>query len=131
MKRELKALSERLAKETGRSVQPLRADLTDRADLANVERVLREDETVTMLVNNAGVGAVTSLLDTDVRKVDELIDLNIAALTRLTYAAAPAFVARGRGTIINVASTVSMSPGNAQRSLWGEQGLRPRAQPFA
>ena len=106
----LEALSDRLTKETGRSVTPLRADLTDKADLANVERVLREDETITMLVNNAGIGAVTPLLETDVRKVDELIALNIAALTRLTYAAAPAFVARGRGTIINIASTVGVSP---------------------
>lgn len=106
----LEALSDRLAKETGRSVSPLRADLTNTADLANVERLLREDEAVTMLVNNAGVGAVTPLLETDVRKVDDLIALNVAALTRLTYAAAPAFVARGRGTIINVASIVGVSP---------------------
>jgi len=104
------ALSDRLSKETGRSVKPLRADLTDRADLANVERVLREDEAVTMLVNNAGIGAVTPLLETDVRKVDDLIALNFTALTRLTYAAAPAFVARGRGTIINIASIVGISP---------------------
>ena len=106
----LKALSDRLAKKTGRSVKPLRANLTDKADLANVERVLREDEAVAMLVNNAGVGAVTPLLETDVRKVDDLIALNVTALTRLTYAAAPAFVARGRGTIINIASTVGVSP---------------------
>lgn len=106
----LEALANRLAQETGRSVQPLRADLTDKADLANVERVLREEEAVTMLVNNAGIGAVTPLLETDVRKVDELIALNVAALTRLTYAAAPAFVARGRGTIINIASIVGISP---------------------
>src|SRR6516225_6150962 len=82
----LKALSDGLAKETGRSVKPLRADLTDEADLANVERVLREDEAITMLVNNAGIGAVTPLLETDVTKADDLIDLNITALTRLTYA---------------------------------------------
>jgi uncharacterized protein len=106
----LKALSDRLARETGRSVKPLRADLTDKADLAMVERVLREDGTITMLVNNAGIGAVTPLLETDVRKVDDLIALNVAALTRLIYAAAPAFVARGRGTIINIASIVGISP---------------------
>jgi short-subunit dehydrogenase len=106
----LESLSHRLAKETGRFVKSLRADLTNKADLANVERVLREDETVTMLVNNAGIGAVTPLLETDIRKVDELIALNVTALTRLGYAAAPAFVARGNGTIINIASIVGISP---------------------
>src|SRR5262249_13346651 len=62
------------------------------------------------LVNNAGIGAVTPLLQTDLARVDELIALNVAALTRLTYAAAPAFVARGRGTIINIGSIVGISP---------------------
>jgi short-subunit dehydrogenase len=63
-----------------------------------------------MLVNNAGLGAVTPLLDTDVDKMEHLIDLNVTALTRLTYAAAPAFVGRGKGTIINIASIVGISP---------------------
>jgi uncharacterized protein len=100
----LKALAARLTKETGRLVTPLLADL------ANVERVLREDQAITMLVNNAGLGAVRPLLDTDVDEMDELIALNVTALTRLTYAAAPAFVARGRGTSINIASIVGISP---------------------
>ncbi len=38
-----------------------------------------------------------------------MIDLNITALVRLTYAAAPAFTARGRGTIINIASAVGIA----------------------
>jgi len=42
--------------------------------------------------------------------MEDIIDLNVTALTRLTYAAAPAFVARGVGTIINIASVVGISP---------------------
>jgi len=63
-----------------------------------------------MLVNNAGIGAVAPLLSADVEKMDDIIVLNITALTHLTYAAAPAFVSRGAGTIINVASVVGISP---------------------
>ena len=106
----LQGLAARLTKETGRSVTPLRADLNDKADLAKVERMLRDDPAITMLLNNAGVGAVAPLLDSDVDQMEHLIDLNVTALTRLTYAAAPAFVARGRGTIINIASIVGISP---------------------
>jgi short-subunit dehydrogenase len=106
----LKSLAARLTSETGQSVKVLRADLNNKAELAQVEATLRDDPSITMLVNNAGIGAVTPLLETDVREVDELIALNVTALTRLTYAAAPAFVARGRGTIINVASIVGISP---------------------
>jgi short-subunit dehydrogenase len=42
--------------------------------------------------------------------MDAMIRLNVAALTRLTYAAAPGFVARGGGTIINIASIVAITP---------------------
>ena len=106
----LKALSGRLTSETGRSVTPLRADLSDKADLATVESMLRNDQAITMLVNNAGIAAITPLLNTDVADVADMIALNIVALTRLTYAAAPAFVARRAGTIINIASVVGLSP---------------------
>jgi short-subunit dehydrogenase len=106
----LEELAARLANETGRSVKPLRADLNNKTDLAKVEQILREDPSITMLVNNAGIGAVTPLLNTNVDKMDEMIALNVTSLTRLTYAAAPAFVARGNGTIINIASIVGISP---------------------
>ena len=75
----------------------LPADLNDKAGLAKVEAVLRDDPSITMLVNNAGVGSVASILQADVDKMEAMIDLNITALTRLTYAVAPAFVARGNG----------------------------------
>jgi uncharacterized protein len=106
----LKALGGRLASETGRSVTPLRADLNTKADLAKVETTLRSDQAITMLVNNAGIGAITPLLNSEIEKMEEMVTLNITALTRLTYAAAPAFVARGAGTIINIASIVGISP---------------------
>jgi len=106
----LKELSARLTKETGRSVTPLRADLSDKADLAKVESMLRDNQAITMLVNNAGIGSVAPLLDADVEKMEDIIALNITALTRPTYAAAPAFVARGTGTIINIASIVGIAP---------------------
>jgi short-subunit dehydrogenase len=106
----LKALAERLTRETGRSVTPLPADLNDKADLAKVEAALREDPSISMLVNNAGIASVAPLLNADVEKMDDMIALNVTALTRLTYAAAPAFVQRGAGTIINIASVVGISP---------------------
>jgi short-subunit dehydrogenase len=64
------------------------------------------------LVNNAGVGSVASILQADVDKMEAMIDLNVTALTRLTYAAAPAFVARGVGTIINISSVVGIAVEN-------------------
>jgi short-subunit dehydrogenase len=104
------ALAARIESETGHAVTPFVADLNDKTDLARVEAVLREDPTITMLVNNAGVASVAPLLEADVEKMEYIITLSVTALTRLTYAAAPAFVARGAGTIINIASIVGISP---------------------
>ncbi len=106
----LKALCARLVSETGRSVTPLLADLNDKADLEKVETTLRDDQTTTVLVNNASTASVAQLLDADVEKMEAMIALNITALTRLTYAASPRFVKRGTGTIINIASVVGISP---------------------
>jgi len=109
-KERLEALSARLKSETGRSVTPVPADLIDKADLAKVETTLRDNQSITLLVNNAGIGSIAPLLNADVEKMDDMIILNITALTRLTYAAAPAFVQRGVGTIINIGSVVGISP---------------------
>jgi short-subunit dehydrogenase len=108
----LNEVAERLRAETGLRVTTLQADLNDKADLAKVEAVLRYDSSITMLVNNAGVGSVASILQADVDKMEAMIDLNITALTRLTYAAAPAFVARGMGAIINISSAVAIAVEN-------------------
>jgi short-subunit dehydrogenase len=62
----LNVLATRLTADTGRSVQVIVADLNDKRDLAHVERVLRTDTTLSMLVNNAGIGATLPLLDSDV-----------------------------------------------------------------
>jgi uncharacterized protein len=106
----LKSLSNRLSAETSRSVTALPADLSDKAALAKVEAVLRDDPSITMLVNNAGVASRAPLLEADIDEMEAMIALNVTALTRLTYAAAPAFVARGAGTIVNIASVVGVAP---------------------
>lgn len=105
----LNAVADRLRGDTGRKVTVLPADLNARAGRATVETVLRENPGITLLVNNAGIGSVASILQADVDTMETMIDLNVTALTRLTYAVAPAFVARGRGTIINIASVVGVA----------------------
>jgi len=106
----LETVAARLRKETGRSISVIAADLNDKGDLARVEEVLRTDPSVTVLVNNAGVGVPLGLLDANIEKLQGMIDLNVTALVRLTYAVVPAFLKRGGGTIINVASVVGIVP---------------------
>ncbi|MBB6486910.1 SDR family NAD(P)-dependent oxidoreductase [Rhizobium lusitanum] len=106
----LRALASRLTDETGRTVETLSADLGSKDDLARVEKVLREDQSITVLVNNAGFGGTAPLIASDADKMQDMIDLNVTAVMRLTYAAVPGFVARGHGTIVNIASIVAIAP---------------------
>ena len=106
----LHSLAKRLTTRSGRSIETIAADLTNARDLARVESVLRTDASITMLVNNAGVGATAPLLHSDIDSMEQMIALNVSVLTRLAYAAAPAFVARGTGTIVNIASIVAVAP---------------------
>ncbi|MDP1238501.1 SDR family NAD(P)-dependent oxidoreductase, partial [Klebsiella pneumoniae] len=80
------------------------------ASLAQVEEKLRSDASITLLVNNAGIGTHTPLLQSKVEHMTDMIALNVTAPTRLTYAAVPGFVARGRGAVINISSIVAVAP---------------------
>ncbi|MFB4394710.1 MULTISPECIES: SDR family NAD(P)-dependent oxidoreductase [unclassified Pseudomonas] len=106
----LDTLASRITQSTQRSVEVFPADLGNAADLAQVERKLREDASITLLVNNAGIGTHTSLVQSDIERMAEMIALNVTALTRLTYAAVPGFIARQQGGVINISSIVSLAP---------------------
>ncbi|HEX2554312.1 MAG TPA: SDR family oxidoreductase [Microvirga sp.] len=106
----LRQVKSRIAGSVDRQIRTVVADLNDKADLQQVEALLRTDSGITLLVNNAGVGATAPLLESRIDAMEEMIDLNVTALTRLTYAAAPAFAARGGGTIVNIASAVAIAP---------------------
>jgi len=106
----LKSVAERVTQQTGRHVETLSADLTVKADVRRIEERLRADRAITMLVNNAGVGATASLIDSNIDALEQMIDLNVTSLTRLTAAVLPGLVERGAGTVINISSIVALSP---------------------
>ncbi|NQE64597.1 SDR family oxidoreductase [Caulobacter sp. RHG1] len=106
----LAALAERLRAEAGVKVEVLKADLTDRADLAKVEERLASDTAITLLLNNAGAAHFGGFETVDRDAHEKLIALNVLAVTRLAAAAAANFVPRDTGTIINISSVVGLVP---------------------
>jgi uncharacterized protein len=106
----LDALALRLREETARSVEVVAADLNDKADLARVEHLLRTDADITVLVNNAGIAMSGDLANADPDLLESVIRLNVLAPSRLALAAVPGFVARGRGTLINISSVTALTP---------------------
>jgi NAD(P)-dependent dehydrogenase (short-subunit alcohol dehydrogenase family) len=65
----LNALAASLSSASGRHITSIVADLNNETDLAKVETKLKDDPSITMLVNNAGFASVAPLLEADIRKM--------------------------------------------------------------
>jgi short-subunit dehydrogenase len=94
----------------GGEAEVLSADLTDAADRARVEHRLTAEPAVDLLVNNAGFGTYGDFAGLDAGDEEREIALNVTAVVRLTRAAVPGMVARGRGWVLNVSSMASLQP---------------------
>jgi uncharacterized protein len=114
-KPDLEQLAARLRAEAGVRTQVLAADLTDEADLQRVEQALRDDQSLSLRVNNAGAATLGAFANADIRRLTREIQLNIVAPTRLAHAVLPGLLARNRGGVINIASVMSqmVQPGNS------------------
>ncbi len=74
-----------------------------------------------VLVNNAGVGLAGPFAEHGEEDVMRLLDLNVAALTRLMHHALPGMLARARGGILNVASLGGLAPGPYQAAYYASK----------
>lgn len=117
----MEALADRLRGETGRTVEVMRADLTDRADLARVAGRFAEEPAITLLVNNAGLSMTGDILSVDPHEIERIVALNITAPTILAGAAGKAFVARGEGAIVNLASVLALLPESFEGAYSGSK----------
>lgn len=75
------------------------------------DEVLAKGLEINFLINNAGFGDFGFFADTDWRKQEKMINLNVTALTHLTRLFIPDMIRRGEGKILNVASTAAFQPG--------------------
>lgn len=107
----LSALAAELERGYGVAAEVLVADLSDRAALARVEaRVADPDRPVDLLVNNAGFGHKQPFLENSVEDEQQMLDVLVTAVLRLSHAALGAMVARGDGAIVNVSSVAGFLP---------------------
>ncbi|RVT98729.1 SDR family oxidoreductase [Rhodovarius crocodyli] len=106
----LEATAQRIRDRHGVAVRSIAADLGDAAQLHALETELAADPSITVLVNNAGMGAAGTLEQTDPARLDAIVALNVTALMRLTRALVPGMRARGKGRVVNIASVLAMAP---------------------
>lgn len=92
-------------------IEILAADLTTPDGQEQVAaRIGDEVRPIDLVVNNAGFGTNGTFHELDADRLAEEIELNVAALTRLSHAALAAMVPRGRGWLLNVSSVASFQP---------------------
>ncbi|HWB67001.1 MAG TPA: SDR family oxidoreductase [Mycobacteriales bacterium] len=109
---ELTALADELRDAHGVAAHVITADLSEPAAPEAVVKALTEaGRDVDILVNNAGFGGHGRFAETDAGHERRMIAVNVAALTELTKLLVPGMVARGRGRVLNVASTAAFQPG--------------------
>lgn len=100
-----------LTAEHGVQAETLPADLSTEEGCAAVAARLADDERpVEVLINNAGMGLGRGFLNAPVEDGLRLTKLNVLAVQRLTRAALPPMLARGRGDVINVSSIAGFTP---------------------
>lgn len=92
-------------------IEVLVADLTTDAGQRSVAaRIGDADRPIDLVVNNAGFGTNGTFHELDADRLDDEIELNVAALTRLSHSALAAMVPRRRGWLLNVSSVASFQP---------------------
>jgi uncharacterized protein len=104
----LRRLAARLSHAHDIPCTPITADLSDPG---SVERIYRAAPDLDVLINNAGFGLYGRFDSTDLDTEMDIIEVNVAALTRLTKVYLPRMVAQRRGQIMNVASMAALMPG--------------------
>ncbi|MBR1764241.1 MAG: SDR family oxidoreductase [Ruminococcus sp.] len=99
-----------LAGELKNEAAVITADLSDRDECRRLYEETK-DMNVSVLVNNAGFGAIGSFEDSDLDRELQMIDVNCAAVHILTKLFLKDFLDRNRGYILNVASSAGLMPG--------------------
>jgi len=106
----LEELAEQLRNKYDRTVQVVTADLSIEQDLSQVEALVGGAPGLKVIVNCAGLGALGTTTSIDPAIVDNMLKVNVVALTRLSLVAARRFALAKEGTIINIGSIAAFLP---------------------
>jgi short-subunit dehydrogenase len=101
-----------IEKDFGVKVKIIAADLSlPDAALSLFDEIRKENIHVDILINNAGFGDYGSFAECNWQKQENMINLNILTLTKLTRLFLPAMIEAKYGKILNLASVAAFMPG--------------------
>ncbi len=104
-------LKRRLETHPSVRVETLPADLSDAAAVTGlIAEMQNRGFAPDILINNAGFGDLGVFETSDLPRIEAMVAVNIAALTKLTHWALPSMLAKKKGWICNVGSTAGLIP---------------------
>jgi short-subunit dehydrogenase len=123
-KAELEILASELRQEFAVIVDVVTADLSIPGGAQKLfDQVQARKLSVDLLINNAGFGKWTHFLDESLDTYDQMLSININALTQLTYLFIPSMLAKRNGGVINAASTAAFQPLPYIAIVWGLESI--------
>lgn len=103
--------AELLSRHPALQIQIRPTDLSQPAEVdALIAWAVAQKPAIDLLINNAGLGDYGSIATADPKRLDEMMEVNIVALTRLTRGLLPAIMELKRGAILNVSSSAGFLP---------------------
>lgn len=107
--------AEKIERAAGQRPIALSLDVTGEDAFRLIEEELAKNGCyLDVLVNGAAMGLSDSFVNEDIEDIEQLIAINVSAVTRLTHSALARMLPRGRGGIINIASFAGFVPGPYQ-----------------
>lgn len=114
----IKALADELEKAYHVAVDLVIAELSAPEQVEELVQKIKATPDLDVLVNNAGFGASGSFVEGQIEGHETMIGVHVLAPVKLTRAALPVMMARGKGAIINVSSLGAFTP-LARNTLYG------------
>lgn len=95
------------------------ADISDHAQVKTaIENITSKLTTIDILINNAGILKVGGFLELPIEEWEQVFRVNVLGTYYVVHEVLPFLLSRGKGDIINVASTAGLK-GSANMSAYG------------
>ncbi|CAH6100465.1 SDR family NAD(P)-dependent oxidoreductase [Citrobacter koseri] len=106
----LEQLADKIREQFAVKITVHTADLGEESGQGSVSQLIERNENLSFLVNCAGLGALGFAENIAWSEMDNLIKVNVQALSRLSLVASKRFINEKQGTIVNIGSIVAHMP---------------------